>query len=74
MYVDDGRTGWLFAPDDPAHLEKMLIEALRDPAELARRGENAAHDIASRYSWKKIADTFADLYCDVAGAVRPAAR
>ncbi|WP_405135547.1 glycosyltransferase family 4 protein [Nocardia sp. NBC_01388] len=72
MYVRDGHSGWLFDPDDPAHLDKYLIDALASPAELARRGSNAAGDAAA-YSWHRIADTFADLYTEVARTA-PAAR
>lgn len=64
MYVEDGRTGWLFTPDDPAHLDKLLADALTNRAELAHRG-TAARVAADRYSWHQVAEAFADLYTTI---------
>ncbi|HYL05477.1 MAG TPA: glycosyltransferase family 4 protein [Thermoanaerobaculia bacterium] len=36
--VEDGRTGWLVQPEDPARLAAALAAALDDPAEARRRG------------------------------------
>jgi len=39
--LEDGRTGWLVPPQDPAALAAALGEALRDRAEAGRRGAAA---------------------------------
>jgi glycosyltransferase involved in cell wall biosynthesis len=53
--VTPGETGWLVAPDDEAALADALVEAVRDPAELRRRGRAAARDVAERFAWPAIA-------------------
>ncbi|HEX2164819.1 MAG TPA: glycosyltransferase family 4 protein [Thermoanaerobaculia bacterium] len=37
--VVDGETGWLVPPEDASALADVLVEAVADPAEAARRGE-----------------------------------
>src|SRR5687768_8560462 len=39
--VDDGRTGWLVAPDDEESLARALVEAVNDAPERHRRGRAA---------------------------------
>ncbi len=49
--VDDGRTGWLVAPDDVVGLEDALLDAARDAVERRRRGVLARRDVLARYTW-----------------------
>jgi glycosyltransferase involved in cell wall biosynthesis len=53
--VTPGETGWLVAPDDELALADALVEAVRDPVELRRRGAAAARDVAQRFAWPAIA-------------------
>ena len=53
--VTPGETGWLVAPDDEAALADAIVEAVRDPGELRRRGSAAAGDVAQRFAWPSIA-------------------
>jgi len=48
--VAHGVTGWLVKPRDPVTLEQALDEALRDPEETKRRGENGPDFARARFS------------------------
>jgi glycosyltransferase involved in cell wall biosynthesis len=66
--VDDGRTGWLVAPDDEAALAEALADAVNRPDERRRRGEAAREVAAERYSWPALAQRVAAVYAQaVAG-------
>jgi glycosyltransferase involved in cell wall biosynthesis len=60
--VRDGESGWLVAPDDEQALEQALIEAVTQPDERQRRGQQAAADARQRYGWAAIAAQTAALY------------
>jgi glycosyltransferase involved in cell wall biosynthesis len=47
--VEDGVTGWLVAPEDPAGLAAALGEALGSPDEAKRRGEAGRRRVDERY-------------------------
>jgi len=60
--VEDGRTGWLVAPDDEGALAGALVEAVNDEGARRRRGEAAREVAAERYSWPALAERLAALY------------
>jgi glycosyltransferase involved in cell wall biosynthesis len=47
--VEDGRTGWLVPPEEPASLAAALAAALDDPAAAARRGAAGRRLLAERF-------------------------
>jgi glycosyltransferase involved in cell wall biosynthesis len=63
--VDDGRTGWLVAPDDEDALVEALVAAAGDPDERARRGEAAHEEARARYAWPSLARGVAAIYDEV---------
>jgi glycosyltransferase involved in cell wall biosynthesis len=63
--VRHGETGWLVEPDDLEGLANALVEAVNRPQERRRRGANAAHDVAGRYSWPVLARDVGALYQEV---------
>jgi glycosyltransferase involved in cell wall biosynthesis len=65
--VEDGRTGWLVAPDAPDALAAAIVDALTDRAERARRAEAAATVARARYAWPAIAGALADVLAAAAG-------
>jgi glycosyltransferase involved in cell wall biosynthesis len=67
--VTPGETGWLADADDEASLAAALVEAVNDPAELRRRGEAAARDVARRFAWPAIAKRFADTLAQAAATL-----
>jgi glycosyltransferase involved in cell wall biosynthesis len=67
--VDDGLTGWLVEPDDPAGLAAAMIEAIADPDERKLRGLRAREEVVGRYGWSEIGREAAAL---VRGAVAAA--
>ena len=60
--VDDGRTGWLFTPEDEDDLAGALVEAVNDDAERERRGQEALAEARAHYSWPAIAKDVALVY------------
>lgn len=71
--VEDGRTGWLVAPDDREALTRAMIEAVNDPEERRRRAAAAAADAHHSWSWAAAAETLAGVL-DEALAARPPRR
>ncbi len=63
--VDDGKTGWLFTPDDEDELADALVEAVNDDAERERRGQAALAEARAHYSWPAIAKDVAAVYQSV---------
>ena len=55
-------------PDDEDALAEAIVQAVNDPAERSRRGENAARHIRDTYSWNGLAGRFTQLYDQVAAA------
>ena len=47
--VEDGRTGWLVPPEEPASLAAALSAALDDPAAASRRGAAGRRLLAERF-------------------------
>ena len=47
--VEDGRTGWLVPPEEPARLAAALSAALDDPAAASRRGAAGRRLLAERF-------------------------
>ena len=47
--VEDGRTGWLVAPEDPRGLARALAEVLDRPDEARRRGEAGRRRVDERF-------------------------
>jgi glycosyltransferase involved in cell wall biosynthesis len=66
--VTPGETGWLVEPDDEASLADALVEAVSEPAELVRRGEAAARDVAQRFAWPAVAERFAETLTQAAAS------
>jgi D-inositol-3-phosphate glycosyltransferase len=60
--------GWLVPPDDEEALTEAILQAVNDPAERIRRGENAARHIRDTYSWNGLAGRFTQLYEQVISA------
>ena len=54
--------GWLVPPDDEDALAEAIVQAVNDPAERSRRGENAARHVRDSYSWNGLAGRFTQLY------------
>lgn len=61
--TDNGRTGVLFAPEDPADLARVLIESLDwDEAKLSACRTAIRELVETRYSWKISARKTAEIY------------
>jgi glycosyltransferase involved in cell wall biosynthesis len=63
--VDDGSTGWLVPPDDEDALMDAMVEAVNDPEERRRRGEEAYRVAREKYSWPSLVERLARVYEEV---------
>jgi starch synthase len=64
--VEDGVTGLLVLPDDPAALADALNVVLRDPARAAAMGRAGRRRAVDEFSWDAVAVQTAALYAEVA--------
>jgi glycosyltransferase involved in cell wall biosynthesis len=71
--IEDGKTGWLTAPDDEDALARALIEVISSPHERAKRGAEARAAVCERFSWNQIALEFSAVLKDVTGYSRAGA-
>jgi glycosyltransferase involved in cell wall biosynthesis len=61
--IDDGRTGLLVRPDDPAALAAALESLVLSPARAEVIGAAARDEVTRRYSFDRMVREFEDLYC-----------
>jgi glycosyltransferase involved in cell wall biosynthesis len=54
-YIEDGRSGLLVAPGDPAALARATLALLSDPALRERLGKGARARVAQHYTWDQLA-------------------
>lgn len=62
--VDDGRTGVLVPPDDPAALARAIQRLLDDPARAAALAQAGRAAIAARFSFERMVGAFESMYLD----------
>jgi hypothetical protein len=60
--IDEGRTGLLVAPDDPAALAAAIESLVLSPARAAMLGAAARDEVTRRYSFDRMVRGFEDLY------------
>jgi starch synthase len=65
--VDDGVTGLLVPPDDPAALAGALNALVRDPGRADAYGRAGRERAVAEFSWPTVAAATADLYAELAG-------
>lgn len=60
--VEEGTTGWLFTPGDPADLAATVIDVLGNPARARRSVAAARRAVAEQYGWPAIAEATEAVY------------
>ena len=60
--IEHGKTGFLFAPDDPAACAETLAETLDARGEWDAVREAGLHHVRSRHDWSKNARRYLDVY------------
>jgi glycosyltransferase involved in cell wall biosynthesis len=60
--VDDGRTGLLVPPGDPAALGDRLCRLMAEPALGDRLGAAARREVLERYSFRRMVSAFEAIY------------
>lgn len=63
--IEDGATGLLVAPGDPAELERAMRRVLDDPAFAAGLGTRAGVAVRSRFLWKRCSVLYEDVFRSV---------
>jgi glycosyltransferase involved in cell wall biosynthesis len=69
--IDDGRTGLLVPPGEPAALAAALRTLIDDPARAARLGAAARDAVGARYSFDRMLASFESLYLSELAARAP---
>lgn len=65
--IVDGETGWLVPPHDEQALAAALLEALTEPTELERRGQQAQERVLARFSVDRLRRDITQLYRELLG-------
>ncbi|MFQ5677961.1 MAG: glycosyltransferase family 4 protein [Gemmatimonadota bacterium] len=60
--VQDGRSGWLVPPGDPAALAGAILRIAADPEAARRIGEAGRRRVERRFSWERITGELMDCY------------
>jgi starch synthase len=63
--VEDGKTGLLVAPDDPASLADAVNTLLGDPGRAAAMGQAGRERAVTEFSWAAVAAQTAALYAEL---------
>jgi glycosyltransferase involved in cell wall biosynthesis len=61
--VDDGVTGFVVPPNDPAALRERLIWLRDHPEDARRMGEAGRRRVLDRFSWPAVARRCLEIYC-----------
>jgi glycosyltransferase involved in cell wall biosynthesis len=61
-YIEDGRSGLLVAPGDPAALARAALTLLDDPALRERLGQAARVRVEQQYTWDRLAPAAEQAY------------
>ncbi|WP_292366822.1 MULTISPECIES: glycosyltransferase family 4 protein [unclassified Methanoculleus] len=64
--VDDGETGYVVPPRDPAALAAAIVSLLEDPAACRRMGEQGYAKLKTDMAWSTIARSLLAVYSDLA--------
>ena len=72
--VDEGRTGLLVEPDDPAALASAIESLAISPARALALGAAARDEVARRYSFDRMVRSFEDLFLSQLEAPRGVSR
>ena len=74
--VDDGKTGYIVPPRDPAALAGAIVSLLGDPEACQRMGEQGYAKLKTDMAWSTIAKSLLAVYSELAqarGSGKPAA-
>jgi len=74
--VDDGKTGYIVPPRDPAALAGAIVSLLGDPEACRRMGEQGYAKLKTDMAWSTIAKSLLAVYSELAqarGSGKPAA-
>jgi len=66
--IVDGKTGWLFEPDDLAGMSARAVALLRDPDARRAMGRAAAEDVLRRFSADVIVPRYEAFYSEILGS------
>ena len=68
--VDDGKTGYIVPPHDPAALASAVVSLLKDPAACRRMGEQGYTKLKTDMAWSTITRSLLTVYSELAPVPR----
>ncbi len=60
-----GRTGWLVPPLDPKSMSTAILEALSDPNNTEKLGQQGREWVGEHFTKKIMCEKMVALYCEV---------
>jgi glycosyltransferase involved in cell wall biosynthesis len=63
--IDDGRTGFLFRPDDPAALAECVIRVLRNPGQWPAMRSAGRSFVEAERTWQRSVSRYRPLYSEL---------
>jgi glycosyltransferase involved in cell wall biosynthesis len=69
--VRHGETGWLFDLGEPDAFVRVLREMMADPEKARGMGEKGRSWVMKDFSWRRVAQAYADLFSESAGGAPP---
>ena len=68
--IEDGRTGILIEPNDPAALTRALLRILRDPEPAREMGHAARQRVESRFHVRRMAQVYHRHFMEILGRTK----
>lgn len=72
--IDDGVTGFLVPPQDPAALAERVVRLLKDPSLARHMGERGRERVAREFTLERMSGRFYELYRDLLRVTRVGGR
>jgi PEP-CTERM/exosortase A-associated glycosyltransferase len=68
--IEDGKTGLMFAAENPEDFVKQTLRLARDPVLRAALGEAGQRFVINQRSWSHLAQRYLEIYPEALGAIR----
>lgn len=65
LFIEEGRSGWFFEPENVADLESKIKEIINSPNEIKARGENGRRYVSEKFNRDTIVQNFYDFLLEM---------